>query len=87
LHFRRQVPVLDFFADFANLKASLLIEVDGSGHARDCRRLRDRKRDEILAQRGYLVLRFWNWEISENLNGVVETIYQTAVERISSRDR
>lgn len=38
----------------------------------------DVERDKILSEMGYRVLRFWNTEIDENIDGVIETILTAA---------
>ena len=40
--------------------------------------VRDRARTEALEASGYRVLRFWNNEVFENLDGVCETILSMA---------
>ena len=74
-HFRRQVPIGPYVADFACLKARLLIELDGGHHAQGEIAAKDEARTPWLEQEGYRVVRFWNAELSENLNGVLDTIY------------
>ncbi len=81
LHFRRQVPREGFIVDFACLKSRLVIEIDGAQHGEDGHLHRDTERDAKLAAAGFKVLRFWNNEVNENLNGVVETIYHEAQAR------
>ena len=71
LHFRRQHPVGPFIADFACVKAQVLIEIDGGQHAVSTS---DANCDRVLRAHGYRVLRFWNSDVFENLDGVVETI-------------
>ena len=70
LHFRRQAPVGPFIADFADLGRRLVVEIDGGGHGGE----RDRLRDEWLASQGFQVLRFWNPEVSQNLEGVMQLV-------------
>src|SRR5688500_1470550 len=74
-HFRRQVPIGPYVADFACLKARLLIELDGGHHSRDDVATKDEIRTRWLENEGYRVVRFWNTELSENMNGVLDTIY------------
>jgi crossover junction endodeoxyribonuclease RuvC len=69
------VPILGFVADFACPEAKLIIELDGSQHAQ--RVDADHVRTLELERAGYLVLRFWNNEVSDNLDGVLETIRAT----------
>jgi very-short-patch-repair endonuclease len=74
-HFRRQVPIGPYVADFACLKARLLIELDGGYHSQDDVATKDETRTHWLESEGYRVVRFWNTELSENMNGVLDTIY------------
>jgi|SRR5579871_2508546 len=74
-HFRRQVPIGPYVADFACMAARLVIEVDGSQHGRDDIRRRDEGRTRWLEAEGYRVMRFWNNDLTENMDGVLEAIY------------
>jgi len=74
-HFRRQVPIGPYVADFACLKARLVIELDGGHHSRDDVAAKDEARTRWLEREGYRVIRFWNAELSENMSGVLDTIY------------
>jgi very-short-patch-repair endonuclease len=70
--FRRQVPIGELVADFACLSARLIVEVDGGQH--DVEREKDATRTVWLNARGYRVIRFWNNDVLENLEGVVSAI-------------
>src|SRR5579862_4959667 len=74
-HFRRQVPIGPYVADFACMAARLLIELDGSQHATDALRQKDKERTRWLESEGYRVIRFWNNDLTHNMNGVLETVY------------
>ncbi|MGO4524556.1 endonuclease domain-containing protein [Microvirga sp. 2MCAF35] len=74
-HFRRQVPIGPYIADFACLKARLVIELDGGHHSQDDIAAKDEARTQWLEKEGYRVVRFWNAELFENLNGILDTIY------------
>lgn len=65
-HFRRQVPIRHFIADFACHQAKLIIEVDGGQHATEV----DAPRSAILEEEGYRVIRLWNNEVLGNPDGV-----------------
>jgi very-short-patch-repair endonuclease len=65
-HFRRQVPIRHFIADFASHRAKLIIEVDGGQHATEV----DAPRSAILNEEGYRVIRFWNNQVLGNPDGV-----------------
>jgi very-short-patch-repair endonuclease len=70
--FRRQHPIGRRIADFACPARKLVIELDGGRHAG--RNGADDRRSAELSARGYRVIRFWNNEVLENLDGVLETI-------------
>jgi hypothetical protein len=64
-----------YVADFAFLRAKVLIELDGPSHAQDGAQHRDARRTAWLQSEGYRVLRFWHEEVFDNLDGVLDTIY------------
>ncbi len=74
-HFRRQVPIGAYVADFACLKARLVIDLDGGHHSRDDVAAKDEARTRWLENEGYCVVRFWNTELSQSMSGVLDTIY------------
>jgi very-short-patch-repair endonuclease len=75
-HFRRQATIGPYFVDFACHAARLVIELDGGHHGDGAQAKRDKKRDEFLRVNGYRVLRFWNTEMLENVDGVLSVIYE-----------
>lgn len=71
--FRRQYPVDEkYIADFACLEKNLIIELDGGQHAEQIEY--DNARTKFLAEKGYEVLRFWNNDVMENIEGVLTLI-------------
>ena len=74
-HFRRQVPIGPYVADFACLKERLIIEVDGSQHAEDANNRRDEVRTRWLNSEGYRVMRFWNNNVMSKTEAVMEAIH------------
>ena len=78
--FRRQVPFGSYILDFYCVDAHLVVELDGSQHA-DERMQQDRNRTAYLEEKGLKVLRFWNKDVIENIEGVLEKIYQTLGQR------
>ena len=74
-HFRRQVPIGPYVADFACMSVRLIIEVDGSQHASEAGLAKDEARTRWLEAEGYRVLRFWNNDLTANMDGVLEKIY------------
>ncbi|HXG78909.1 MAG TPA: endonuclease domain-containing protein [Methyloceanibacter sp.] len=73
-HFRRQSPIPPYIVDFECRRAKLIVEVDGGQHGFDRHLKRDMMRDRDLHRAGYRVLRFWNNEADEQIEGVLETI-------------
>src|SRR5580698_6968323 len=69
--FRRQVPVGPYIADFLCFEKRLIVEVDGGQHADS---VRDAERDNWLAQNEFQVLRFWNSDVLQNLEGVLTSL-------------
>ena len=62
----------DYIVDFICLEQKLIIEVDGGQHAEQ--EIYDSVRDAWLVAQGYFVLRFWNNDVLQNIDGVKETI-------------
>ncbi|WP_245449442.1 DUF559 domain-containing protein [Chelatococcus asaccharovorans] len=73
-HFRRQVAINRFIVDFACLKHSLVVEIDGIQHGFDDHAA-DRTRDTKLAALGFRVLRFTNGDVDRDKRAVLDTIY------------
>ena len=72
--FRRQHPVGPYILDFYCAIANLAVELDGEQHGSDEGRMRDEARTRNLALKGIRVLRFWNHELKENFDNVLEGI-------------
>jgi very-short-patch-repair endonuclease len=72
LKFRRQHPIGQHIVDFACPEVKLVIELDGGQHAEQVEA--DEERSAALQEHGYRVIRFWNSDVMENLEGVLETI-------------
>ena len=68
--FRRQQQIGKYIVDFVCLQKKLIIECDGGQHNEEA----DKERSKFLEQEGYKILRFWNNEINENIEGVLQTI-------------
>ncbi len=73
-HFRKQVALGPYVADFACHHAKIVIEVDGDSHATEQGPERDRARDDYLIGRGFKVVRFSNADVLENPEGVFAVI-------------
>jgi very-short-patch-repair endonuclease len=70
--FRRQHPIGPYFADFCCVPLKIIIELDGSQHAK--RADYDARRTRYLEAHGFEVLRFWNVDVIEGLEGVLAAI-------------
>ena len=71
LKFRRQFPIGPYIVDFACWDARLVVEVDGGQHADNPS---DKVRQKDIEESGFRVLRFWNNEVLDNLDGVLSVI-------------
>ncbi|MDH4554371.1 endonuclease domain-containing protein [Pseudomonas sp. BN417] len=77
LKFRRQKPLGPYIVDFICQGRMLVVELDGGQHLES---EADRVRDAWLARRGFKVLRFWNHEVLQQTEAVLETIRLAAEE-------
>ena len=72
--FRRQHAVGNYIPDFCSPKARLILELDGSQHLEQVDY--DKERTEYLGSKGYTVLRFWNKDVMNDIEGVIRAIIQ-----------
>jgi very-short-patch-repair endonuclease len=72
LKFKRQKPVGHYIVDFVCLERRLIIEIDGGQHTEQAQY--DQQRDAWLRNQGYTILRFWNNEVMQQLESVLEQI-------------
>ena len=70
--FRRQHSIGVYIVDFVCLEQKLIVEIDGGQHAE--RVQYDERRTNALRAKGFRLLRFWNNEVMQNTNAVLETI-------------
>lgn len=75
LKFRRQHPIGRYILDFACIEIRLAIEVDGGQH--NDLQAQDSARTEWLETQGWKVLRFWNNEVLNSTNDVLEEIHRS----------
>jgi very-short-patch-repair endonuclease len=71
-HWRKQVPLGRYFADFVSHSAKIIIEVDGGQHATATSH--EAERTAFLESEGYRVVRFWNNDVLSNTDGVLERV-------------
>ena len=82
IKFVKQRPIGDFIVDFYCSKAKLVIEIDGSQHYTDEGKSYDELRTEIINKFGVDVIRFSNYDIDKNFEGVCEKIDEILNERL-----
>ena len=75
--FRRQEPIGTYIVDFVSFEKKLIIEIDGGQHSTDENKANDEVRTQWLESQGFRVLRFWNNEVSSNLDGVIARIKES----------
>ena len=80
--FTKQFPIGPHVADFACRSPKLVVELDGGQHSDAAEA--DAARTRTIESYGYTVIRFWNSEVTENLDGVLEEILRTL--RIASAE-
>ena len=68
--------------DFLDRDVRIVLEVDGAQHLSDADAYRrDRRKDRLLQQHGYLILRFLAEDVAKDLDGVLDSILQSLVGR------
>ena len=72
--FKRQVPIGNYIVDFCSQRKKLIIELDGGHHVKNFNKILDREREIYLKAKGYTIIRFWNNQIDNNIEGVLEKI-------------
>jgi very-short-patch-repair endonuclease len=79
-HFGWQASVGPYYADFACHRHRLIIEVDGSQHDENRQSDADAEGTAFLQSPGYRVLRFWNNQVLQEIEGVMTVIYEALCE-------
>jgi len=69
--FRRQQPIGSYIVDFVSFDKLLIIELDGGQHDELSNRAKDEQRTDYLESKGYKVIRFWNNDVLQNVDGVL----------------
>ena len=87
LRIRRQHPIGPYIADFACLSLRLVVEIDGATHRSAEEMAHDKRREAYLRRHGFRVLRFWNTNVYENLDGVLHAISIAMEEELKRRKR
>src|SRR5829696_5480990 len=79
VNFRRQHAIGNYITDFCSPKAKLVIELDGSQHLHQ--KAYDEQRTTYLEVRGYKVLRFWNRDVMNRIDEVLNVIWNVLHEK------
>ena len=74
LKFRRQYPIGKYIVDFICNEKRLIIEIDGGQHNENQNIVYDKERTKYLETKGFKVIRFWNLDIENNIEGVYQEI-------------
>ncbi|MBL8559325.1 MAG: 16S rRNA processing protein RimM [Hyphomonadaceae bacterium] len=82
VHWRRQAPIGSAIADFACLRAKLIVEVDGGAHDHPAAKLRDQERTAQLESHGHTVVRFSNEEVLHDPAKVAAQLRTLALSRL-----
>lgn len=74
MRFLRQYSVGDYILDFYCPDKHFAIELDGGQHSEELIKLHDEQRTKFLERYNIVVIRFWNNDVLQNIEGVVEKI-------------
>jgi very-short-patch-repair endonuclease len=77
--FKRQYPIGPYIADFVCLERRLIVELDGTQHA--AQQEYDVARTAFLESKGFRVMRFCNYSVLTNVNGVAAGVWAALNER------
>jgi adenine-specific DNA-methyltransferase len=72
--FRRQHPIGEYIADFYCDEHGLVVELDGGQHAEQ--KTYDERRTAFLQSQGLTVLRFWNHQVLDETEAVLQVIWE-----------
>ena len=85
VHFRNQHAIGNYVVDFCAPRRKLIIELDGSQHLEQ--EEYDEERTNYFRSQGYQVIRFWNNEVTNNMENVLLAITQTLEEKHRDDER
>jgi very-short-patch-repair endonuclease len=77
LKFRRQHPIPPYVVDFYCEACKLVVELDGSQHGE----VADRARTAFLESHGLTILRYWDNDVLQQTDAVLEAILEAAANR------
>lgn len=72
--FNRQYSIGPYILDFYCPKVKVGIELDGNLHTENEKIIYDKEREKVLQESHVSVIRFWNNEIENNIDEVLEKI-------------
>ena len=72
--FRREFPIPPYTADFCCVELKLIVEIDGEDHFTPQGQLRDQKRDSLLRQKGFEVVRIPGFQLLNELQQALNLI-------------
>jgi very-short-patch-repair endonuclease len=81
VNFRRQHAIGKYIPDFICVQKKLIIELDGNQHLEQEKY--DNERTKYLESQGYKVIRFWNNDVVNNIDGVILAIIHAMEDEIS----
>lgn len=84
-HFRKQHAIGNYIVDFCTPREKLIIELDGSQHIEQ--KEYDEERTEFLNSKGYRVLRFWNNDVMNNIDSVLNVIRDTLKKQSNTQEK
>lgn len=76
IKFVRQYPIDKYIVDFACRSRKLIIEIDGGQHNENKNIAYDNERTKFLESLGYKIIRFWNNDIDQNIEGVYQKLLE-----------
>lgn len=81
VNFRRQHAIGNYIPDFVCIEKKLIIELDGSQHLE--KEEYDNERTKYLESLGYKVIRFWNNDVMNNVDGVILVMLNAMEDEVS----
>ena len=85
VHFRPQHAIGNYIVDFCAPRRKLIVELDGSQHIEQ--EEYDEERTTFLKSKGYRVLRFWNNDVTNNIDSVLKVIWDTLSEQSTTGNK
>ena len=82
MKFRRQYPMAPYVLDFYCREERLGIELDGGQHNES-----DKKRTAFLESKGIRIIRFWNNDVLQETEVVLEQLHDALTPTLSQRER